>query len=93
MGGDHRREDPDRSLYLYPISVAYYRHKWNPIAIGAWVGGLMGFLWDALQGGLIEVATFRMPFSVFVVDSTYHTLEGVLAGTLIALVFAKMNPG
>ena len=24
----------------------------------------MGFLWDALQGGLIEVATFRMPASV-----------------------------
>lgn len=42
--------------------------------------------------GLIEVATFRMPFSVFVVDSTYHTLEGVLAGTLIAGVFGKLSP-
>lgn len=79
-------------VYLYPIFLAFYQKRWHPIAIGAWMGGLMGFLWDALQGGLIEVATFRMPFSVFVVDSTYHTLEGVLAGTLIAFVFSKMSP-
>jgi hypothetical protein len=78
-------------VYLYPIFLGHYRHKWHPVAIGAWMGGLMGFLWDALQGGLIEVATFRMPASVFVVDSTYHTLEGVLAGTLVAVVFAKME--
>ena len=78
-------------VYLYPIFLAYYRNR-HPVAIGAWMGGLMGFLWDALQGGLIEVATFRMPASVFMVDSTYHTLEGVLAGTLIAVVFAKMSP-
>jgi hypothetical protein len=79
-------------VYLYPIFLAYYRDRWNRIAIGAWMGGLIGFLWDALQGGLVEVATFRMPFSVFVVDSSYHTLEGILAGALIALVFAKMSP-
>ena len=79
-------------VYLYPIFLAFYRHRWHPIAIGSWMGGLFGFLWDGLQGGLIEVATFRMPFSVFVVDSTYHTVEGILAGTLIALVFAKMSP-
>jgi hypothetical protein len=79
-------------IYLYPIFLAYYGDRWHPVAIGAWMGALMGFLWDALQGGLIEVATFKMPFSVFVVDSSYHTVEGVLAGTLIALVFTKMSP-
>jgi hypothetical protein len=78
-------------VYLYPIFLAYYGHRWHPIAVGAWMGGLMGFLWDGLQGGLIEVATFRMPASVFVVDSSYHTLEGVLAGVLVAVVFGKMS--
>lgn len=33
-----------------------------------------------------------MPISVFFADSGYHTREGVLAGTLIAIVFAKMSP-
>ena len=80
-------------VYLYPIFLTYYQHRWHPIAIGSWMGGLMGFLWDSFQGGLIEVATFRMPASVFLVDSSYHTVEGVLAGTLIAMVFGKMNPG
>ena len=80
-------------VYLYPIFLTYYQHRCHPIAFGSWMGGLMGFLWDSFQGGLIEVATFRMPASVFLVDSSYHTVEGVLAGTLIAMVFAKMNPG
>jgi hypothetical protein len=78
--------------YLYPIFDAFYGQRRHPVAIGAWMGALMGFLWDALQGGLIEVATFRMPFSIFLVDSTYHLLEGVLAGTLIALVFSRLGP-
>jgi len=79
-------------VYLYPIFLEHYRDRWSPVAIGAWMGGLMGFLWDALQGGLIEVATFKMPFVVFVVDSGYHTAEGVLAGVLIAAVFNKLAP-
>ena len=74
-------------VYLYPIFLAYYRNRWGPIAIGSWMGGLMGFLWDGLQGGLIEVATLQMPASVFVVDSSYHLVEGVIAGSLIAAVF------
>jgi cell shape-determining protein MreD len=32
----------------------------------------MGFVWDALQGGIIEVATFKMPFVVFLVDSGFR---------------------
>ena len=79
-------------VYLYPIFLAFYRNRVGPVAIGAWMGGLMGFLWDGLQGGLIEVATFQMPAEVFYVDSAYHLVEGVLAGAIIALVFAKMSP-
>lgn len=76
--------------YLYPIFYEYYKHKLSPYAAGSLFGGLMGFLWDGLQGGLIEVATFKMPFVVFAVDSTYHVLEGVLAGVIIALVYTKI---
>jgi cell shape-determining protein MreD len=50
----------------------------------------MGILWDALQGGIIEVATFKMPFIVFVVDSSYHVfVEGSIAGLILALVMKK----
>jgi len=76
--------------YLYPIFYAYYKSKFSPIATGAIFGALMGFLWDGLQGGLIEVATFKMPFIVFAVDSSYHVLEGVLAGIIIAAVYTKL---
>lgn len=75
--------------YLYPIFYAYYKGKLGAIQAGAIFGGLMGFLWDGLQGGLIEVATFKMPFIVFAVDSTYHTLEGVLAGVIIAALYRR----
>jgi hypothetical protein len=48
---------------------------------------LMGVIWDALQGGIIEVATFNMPFIVFVVDSGYHVLvEGSIAGVILHVV-------
>ena len=47
----------------------------------------MGIIFDALQGGIIEVATFNMPFVVFVVDSGYHVLvEGSMAGLVLAFV-------
>jgi cell shape-determining protein MreD len=50
----------------------------------------MGVLFDALQGGIIEVATFNMPFMVFVVDSSYHVfIEGSIAGLVLALVSKK----
>ena len=56
-------------------------------------GILMGFVWDALQGGIIEVATFKMPFMVFVVDSGYHVfVEGTLAGVILAVVAKRWPP-
>ena len=78
--------------YLYPIFRSYYAHApLMPMSIG--FGILMGFLWDGLQGGIIEVATFKMPFMVFVVDSGYHTLvEGSIAGIVLALVARKWPP-
>lgn len=77
--------------FLFPIFYSYAstHYNWNPIKTGVVFGGLMGFFWDALQGGIIEVATFQMPFAVFALDSTYHTLEGCLAGFIAALVYTK----
>lgn len=61
-----------------------------------WVNGLvfgllMGVLFDALQGGIIEVATFEgMELDVFALDSGYHVLvEGSLAGLVATAVFAR----
>lgn len=78
--------------YLYPIFRSYYaRAPLMPMSIG--FGILMGFLWDGLQGGIIEVATFKMPFIVFVVDTGYHALvEGSIAGIVLALVARKWPP-
>lgn len=73
-------------VYLYPMFYERYADRLGSLAAGALMGGLIGFLWDGLQGGLIEVATFTMPMSVFVVDSAYHMVEGVLAGVLVAFV-------
>jgi hypothetical protein len=57
----------------------------------------MGVLVDALQGGLIEHATFKTPFQVFLVDSSYHVLfEGSVAGIVLAVVYERVvqrHPG
>ena len=78
--------------YLFPIYRSYYSQSpLIPTAIR--FGILMGFVWDALQGGIIEVATFKMPFSVFLVDSGYHVfVEGTIAGTILGLVARKWPP-
>lgn len=78
--------------YLYPIYRSYYaRAPLMPMSIG--FGILMGFVWDALQGGIIEVATFKMPFIVFVVDSGYHVfVEGSIAGAILGLVARRWPP-
>lgn len=78
--------------YLFPIYRSYYRDSpLMPIALR--FGVLMGFVWDALQGGIIEVATFKMPFMVFVVDSGYHVfVEGTLAGVILAVVAKRWPP-
>ena len=76
-------------VYIFPMFYAKYSSKYSPTKIGLGFGALFGFLWDGLQGGLIEVATFKMPFIVFLVDSTYHILEGALAGLIISIVYLK----
>jgi hypothetical protein len=75
--------------FLFPIFQQYasVNYKWKPAKTGLIFGGLMGFFWDSLQGGLIEVATFHMPVEVFIVDSSYHTLEGCLSGLIISMVY------
>jgi hypothetical protein len=75
--------------HLFPIYRAWYadRSIW---LVGVQMGVLMGVLWDALQGGIIEVATFPMPFEVFLVDSGYHVfVEGILAGLIAAAIHAR----
>ena len=79
--------------HLYPIYRAHYakRQAW---AVGLQFGMLMGFVWDALQGGIIEVATFPVPLSVFFVDSGYHVfVEGALAGSIAAAVHERFSAG
>jgi len=72
--------------YLFPIYRAYYAAS-PLVSTAVRFGILMGFVWDALQGGIIEVATFKMPFSVFLVDSGYHVfVEGTMAGLVLAAV-------
>lgn len=79
--------------YLYPIYQHYYSQA-PVLSTSIRFGILMGFLWDALQGGIIEVATFKMPFVVFVVDSGYHVfVEGSIAGLILGLVAKKWPPG
>lgn len=74
--------------YLYPM-FRQAHPRWSAARAGIVFGLLMGFLWDGLQGGLIEYATMRVSLSSFVVDSTYHTLEGGLAGAIIAAVHRR----
>lgn len=75
--------------YLFPIYVHYYPGA-SRIRTALRFGIIMGVLFDALQGGIIEVATFNMPFMVFVVDSGYHVLiEGSIAGLVLAFVSKK----
>ncbi len=70
--------------HLFPIYRAHYRER-SIWVVGLQFGVLMGILFDALQGGIIEVATFPMPIEVFLLDSGYHVfVEGVLAGLIAA---------
>ena len=69
--------------YLYPMFRRAHP-AWSAMRAGITFGLLMGLLWDGLQGGLIEYATMNVTFASFAVDSTYHTLEGGLAGAIIA---------
>jgi hypothetical protein len=73
----------------YPVAYAFFveRRGWSRVATGALLGLYCGFLWDALQGGIIEFATYNVALPAMLLDSAYHTLEGVLAGAIIGAVY------
>jgi hypothetical protein len=73
----------------YPVVHLYFaeRRGWSRVATGALLGLFCGFLWDALQGGIIEYATYNVSLAAMLVDSVYHTAEGTLAGSIIGAVY------
>jgi hypothetical protein len=73
----------------YPVVHLYFCEKrgWSRLAAGALLGLFCGFLWDALQGGIIEYATYNIALPAMLLDSAYHTIEGVLAGSIIGLLY------
>jgi len=79
--------------YFLPVYFEYTseKYKWGLTGTAIIFGALTGFLWDGLQGGLIEVATFKMPMIVFWYDSAYHTLEGVITALLLAFFHKKFR--
>lgn len=77
--------------HLFPAYRARYRQQ-SVWSVGLRFGWLMGIVFDALQGGIIEVATFELPHSVFLLDSTYHVLvEGSVAGLVLATVHRRFE--
>ncbi|MES1159405.1 MAG: hypothetical protein ABUM51_01490, partial [Bacteroidota bacterium] len=79
--------------YFLPIYFEYAskKYQWGLTKTAIVFGALVGFFWDGLQGGMIEVATFKMPAIVFWVDSGYHTAEGVLTAWLLSFFYRKFN--
>jgi len=75
---------------FYFFSRASY--GWGLTRTAIVYGALTGFLWDGLQGGMIEVATFKMPGIVFWVDSGYHTGEGVLTALILSFFYKRFAP-
>ena len=89
------------SFILYVIFQAYFlpvyfeytlkKYNWGLTKTAFIFGAITGFFWDGLQGGMIEVATFKLPMIVFWVDSGYHTIEGILTALLLAFFYNKFN--
>jgi hypothetical protein len=79
--------------YFLPIYFEYAskNYNWGLTKTAIVFGALVGFFWDGLQGGMIEVATFKMPVIVFLYDSGYHTMEGVLTALLLAFFYKKFT--
>lgn len=79
--------------YFLPVyfEYAFQRYRWGLTKTAIVFGALVGFFWDGLQGGIIEVATFKMPAIVFWVDSGYHTLEGVITALMLSFFYRKFN--
>ncbi|HTE30371.1 MAG TPA: hypothetical protein VK666_08355 [Chryseolinea sp.] len=78
--------------WLLPIFYSFARanYHWSLMKTAIVFGSLLGFLWDGLQGGMIEVATFKMPAVVFWVDSGYHTVEGMLTAVILSSFYGKL---
>lgn len=79
--------------YLLPIFYYYTKahYTWGLYKTAIVFGALIGFLWDALQGGLIEYATFNLPIEVVFVDSGFHIIEGIYTAVILAFFYSKFN--
>lgn len=75
-------------LHIF-YSFASVEYGWGLTQTALIFGLLTGFFWEGLQGGIIEVATFKMPGKVFWVDSSYHVFEGALTMLILAFFYAK----
>jgi len=77
--------------YFLPIYYEYASRKygWSLTRTSIIFGAVIGFFWDGLQGGIIEVATFKMPGIVFWYDSSYHTIEGILTALILSFFYRK----
>jgi hypothetical protein len=73
----------------FPVAHLYFseRRGWSKLATGAVLGAYCGFLWDALQGGIIEYATYNVSLAAMLVDSSYHLVEGVLCGVILGAFY------
>ena len=84
-------------IQAYLLHIFYFfasiNYGWGLKRTAITFGLLMGFFWEALQGGIIEVATFKMPGKVFWVDSTYHVLEGAITALILAFFYAHFVLG
>jgi hypothetical protein len=82
-------------LYVTAMAMAFHvarahfvdKRGFSDVATGAIVGVFCGFLWDALQGGIIEYATYNVALGAMLVDSAYHLFEGLLAGTILGAIY------
>jgi hypothetical protein len=77
--------------YFLPVYFDYASkwYKWSLNKTAIIFGAVVGFFWDGLQGGIIEVATFKMPMIVFWYDSGYHTFEGILTALILAFFYKR----
>lgn len=80
-------------IQAYLLDVFYFyaktKYNWSIYKTACVFGALVGFLWDALQGGIIEFATFKMPLEVVFVDSSFHVLEGIYTALILAFFYRK----
>ncbi len=79
--------------YFLPVFYAYTKlnYQWSLLKTAVVFGAVTGFLWDGLQGGMIEVATFKMPWIVFWIDSGYHVLEGIVTALILSVFYKKQD--